>query len=62
VLWLVESAVRALIVLHDPVSQSVWTSQIPGIAAVLLGVAYTRTQVPKLRRIVDQQQAVAEVR
>lgn len=57
-LWIIESVVRAFIVLHNPISEGVWTSQIPAIAAIALGGIYTRSQIPKLRRIANEHQSV----
>lgn len=45
VLWLAESVVRALVVLHGSISQGAFLGQLPAIVALLVGGAYTRTRV-----------------
>jgi hypothetical protein len=49
---------RGVVVLHSTIAEGVWTSQIPGIAAIVLGMVFTRLRVPKLRRHVDGQLAL----
>jgi hypothetical protein len=58
VVWLAESVARAVVVLNSSVAEGVWTSQIPGIAALVLGMVFTRLRVPRLRRYVDEQLAL----
>jgi hypothetical protein len=58
VLWLVESVARGLVVLNSTIAEGIWTSQIPGIAALVLGMVFTWFRVPKLRRYVDEQLAL----
>jgi len=54
VLWIVESVVRAWIVLVTDVSTGVLASQVPGLVALVVGILYTRSRVPALSRHVDE--------
>jgi hypothetical protein len=54
VLWLVESVVRGWLVLVTDVSTGVLASQVPGLVALAVGVGYTRSRVPALRRYVAE--------
>ena len=58
VLWLVESVARGVVVLNSTIAEGIWTSQLPGIAALVAGMVFTRFRVPKLRRAVDAQLAL----
>lgn len=53
VLWLVESVVRAVVVVNTSVEAGVLASQVPGVAAIVIGIVITRLRVPALRRHVD---------
>ena len=57
VLWLAESLIRAVIVLHSSVSHALLAGQLPGLAALIVGVIITRARVPALRRYVTANEA-----
>lgn len=53
-LWLAESAVRVVLVLHLSISQAVFIGQLPAIVAIVTGIVFTRLRVPALRQYVAQ--------
>lgn len=53
-LWLTESVLRAVLVLHLAISQAVLIGQPPGIIAIAAGIVFTRLRVPTLRRYLAQ--------
>ncbi|MGI5126707.1 VC0807 family protein [Pseudonocardia sp. CA-107938] len=58
-IWLVESVVRGWIVLQTDVATGVLVSQVPGLVALVVGIAYSRSRVPALRRHVAEYAAVS---
>jgi len=62
VLWLVESVVRAVVVLQSSIADGVLLSQLPGIAVIVLGIVFTKMRVPAMKRLVQAQIPVAAAR
>lgn len=52
VLWLAESAARVVVVLNVSVADGVLLGQLPGLVAIVVGMALTRLRVPALKRYV----------
>ena len=53
VVWIVESVVRGLVVLHVDVGTGVWASQIPGAVALVACIVLGRVRAPRLRGPVE---------
>lgn len=57
-LWLAESVIRVVLVLHSTVSHAVLVGQLPAVVAVLVGIVFTRLRIPQARRYVAEQQVM----
>lgn len=53
-IWICESVIRGVVVLHTDVVTGVWASQLPGIAALIACLVYTRLHVPSLKTHIQQ--------